>query len=238
MQRTALYREFFIEFSQRLWVKIALGIWTFICTYDTFQSQFLSEETAKRFPKAWQVPAMTGDLLPFWGWVLILASILVAGSLEYAIRSKKRIADLERAPRGDTLSATATVGPPTPIPSSTERIQFIDLLREAEKRGVDFKGNNPTILEFCSTLRQSASDGDLKFWGRERRQSDPLIEIPSTHWKDFQIDWIPAFVIGPPSGEIKGFADNNFFVGTRTLDHRKAYFDLHVNHIQAFRASK
>jgi len=37
---------------------------------------------------------MTGNLLPFWGWLLILAVILVISSFEYGIRQQKSITEI------------------------------------------------------------------------------------------------------------------------------------------------
>ncbi len=123
---------------------------------------------------------------------------------------------------------------------TNERISLLALFKEAEKYGLNFSGNSHAILEVSKALRQAASDGVLQFWGRERRQNDPLISIPATHWKEFQIDWVSAFALGPPKGEIKGFSNDNFFVSSRdsSRPNRKAYFDLHVDRSQAFQLLK
>ena len=120
---------------------------------------------------------------------------------------------------------SANTNPMAPIP----RISVLDLFHEAERRGLRFMGDGDDVLEFVKALRQAGSDGTLIFWGRNKRESDPLIRIPAAHWHDFSIDWEAIFALGPPSGHIKGFKTENFPIGSRALDHRIAYFDLHVD---------
>jgi hypothetical protein len=128
---------------------------------------------------------MTGDLLPFWGWLLVLAFILVLGSFEYAIRSKKRIADLERLPRGDTLSATATVtDPPRPVPDWTIRELFYYLAPSLRTEQFD---------NTCEQVGQSVLDkfsiGQLKAWGR-RVDNPTLVPIDSGYWLHAQFTYL------------------------------------------------
>lgn len=232
MPTLARYREVLREIQKRLWVRVVFWIWAAIATYDTVLSQFVPEKYSTHLPKAWQVTVMTGDLLPWWGWLLILASILVVASLEYAARTGAEAAALAKAPRGDTLVATATV---TDDPN--RRIPLLEFFRTASQQAYDFKGSSHAILHLCSRLRQAGADGDVQFWGRARRQSDPLLQIPKEHWYEFQIDWTAAFVFAPPAGEIAGFSNDNFFVVTRNSNSpdRTAYFDLHVTLGQAMR---
>ena len=68
------------------WVKWLLAIWAVASTYDLLLSQFVPDQWAKKAPKAWEAAVLAGDLLPWWGWLLILAAIIVAASLEYALR--------------------------------------------------------------------------------------------------------------------------------------------------------
>ena len=188
--------------------------WALLSVYDTFISQFIPPEWHQWFPKAWEVLALVWPDISLLGWTVVLLALLLGITIEYANRIQK-----------DKKTGVAeALGSP-----GSERIPFIDLLREAEKRGLNFLGDNPTILNLCKELRQAASDGTLKCWGRDHRMNDPLVAIPAGHWRNFGIDWSAAVVLGPPSGDIKGFADNNFFVGTRAIDHKKAYFDLHVD---------
>jgi hypothetical protein len=201
-----------------------LVVWAVIGIYDTFVSQFIPPEFGQRFPKAWEIVRGISNYIPeisILGWMVILLVLLLGITVEYALSKGSKYPS-----RGDTMNATGTVEFP-------ERISFIELLREAEKRGLNFLGDNPTIVDLCKRLRQAASDGTLTIWGRERRESEPLIAIPASHWREFNIDWMQAVVLGPPSGDVKGFADDNFFVGTRSLNHNKAYFDLHLNRTRA-----
>jgi len=218
-QRIALLRVAI----NRPFPKGLLTFWALVGVYDTFVSQFIPPERGQGFPKVWEIlVAVVPDVSPL-EWTAVLLLLLLGITIEYAIQIYR---DKKQSYGGDTLRATATVASP-------ERIPFIDLLREAEKRGLNFLGDNPMILNLCNELRQAASDGTLKCWSRERRASDPLVAIPASHWREFNIDWTQAVVLGPPSGEVKGFADNNFFVGTRTLSHNKAYFDLHLDPARA-----
>ena len=232
MPALARYREVFREIQKRLWVQVVLLVWAVIATYDTFLSQFVPEEYSAQLPKAWQVTAMTGELLPWWGWLLILAAILVAASLEYAARSGERAAALANAPRGDTALATGTV-----TDNPNQRISLLEFFRRASQQAYDFKGSSHAILHMCSRLRQAGADGEVQFWGRARHQNDPLLPIPKEHWYEYQIDWTAAFSFSPPAGEITGFSNDNYFVITRNSikSDRKAYFDLHVTLGQAMK---
>jgi hypothetical protein len=81
----------FLDILDRPIPKILLGCWGVIATWDTFVSQFIPEETAKSFPKAHQVIAMTYGWLSVQTWLLIGAGIVVLASLEYAARHKWKL---------------------------------------------------------------------------------------------------------------------------------------------------
>ena len=68
------------------WVKSALFVWGIVCTYDTLLNQVIPTSWGERFPRVRDAIAMTSGWLPFWGWFLILAGVLVMASLEYAFR--------------------------------------------------------------------------------------------------------------------------------------------------------
>ena len=80
----------FLDLVDRPIPKVLLGCWGVLAAWDTFVSQFIPEETAKHFPKAYQVLAMTYGWLSIQTWFLIGASIVVVISLEYAARHKWR----------------------------------------------------------------------------------------------------------------------------------------------------
>ena len=86
MGKIKQYLSHFRTIQEKLWVKITIFVWSFWATYDLFFSQFIPESISKKAPKAWEVAIMMGNLLPFWGWLLILALILVIASFEYGIR--------------------------------------------------------------------------------------------------------------------------------------------------------
>lgn len=72
--------------QEKLWFKIAIYFWCIVSIYDQLLSQFIPEKISQHAPKAWEVTIMMGNLLPFWGWLLILAAILVFASFEFGIR--------------------------------------------------------------------------------------------------------------------------------------------------------
>jgi len=99
-------------------------------------------------------------------------------------------------------------------------------------------------LKFADALKQAGLAGKLVFWGCPRRYNtdesikrEPLNEIPQEHWKDFEIDWIAAFDIKPPTDAPQHIGKENFYLGTHTLwenkENKIAYMDLHVNSAQS-----
>jgi hypothetical protein len=95
----------FLDVLDRPIPKFLLWCWGILAAWDTFVSQFIPEETAKSFPKAHQVIAMTYGWLSIQTWLLIGAGILVLTSLEYAARHRWRLesvtGDGGRAPKRD-----------------------------------------------------------------------------------------------------------------------------------------
>jgi hypothetical protein len=75
----------------RKWVKIALGLWTFVASYDLLISQILPERWADKAPKVRDLVAETSGWLPLWGWLLVLAAIVVAATFEYSVRKMRRV---------------------------------------------------------------------------------------------------------------------------------------------------
>jgi len=82
--------EILRKIEQRRWVKFLLGIWAVVAIYDLLLSQFIPEEFSTKAPKAWKIAMITGGWVPWLGWLLILAAILLAASLEYALRVTQR----------------------------------------------------------------------------------------------------------------------------------------------------
>jgi hypothetical protein len=68
------------------WVRYGAPPVALLAIYDLFLSQFVPEEWAKKWPKFWMVIDHIAALLPWWGWSLVLAGMLVLASFEYAFR--------------------------------------------------------------------------------------------------------------------------------------------------------
>jgi len=93
----------------RRWVKIALGLWPVLASYDLFVSQLLPERWADRAPKMRDILAETSGWLPWWGWVLILMGILIVALFEYAVwrthQHKRIVVGAEIKPRQKSEAA-------------------------------------------------------------------------------------------------------------------------------------
>jgi len=76
-------------------VRITFGLVAAVAGYDSFSSQF-------GFPKLGAVLGMSGNLLPWWGWLLILQAIFVYALFEYIRRIQ-----LPAAPPSDTERSTS-----------------------------------------------------------------------------------------------------------------------------------
>lgn len=66
------------------WWKAACAAWAAVATYDLALSQVIPLRWADEFPRVRDV--IDGGWLPLWAWLLVLAAIIVAASLEYAYR--------------------------------------------------------------------------------------------------------------------------------------------------------
>jgi hypothetical protein len=104
MHRFDQYIALSRKIQQSWWVRWALGIWASIAIYDLLLSQYIPAEFSKKAPKAWEVALIAGGLLPWWGWLLILAAIVIVALVQYLVR-------LRKMPRGDTFDTTAMIGP-------------------------------------------------------------------------------------------------------------------------------
>ncbi len=71
-----------------LTVKIVTGITTAVGAYDTFANQL-------EFPTLRRLFGMSGALMPWWGWLLVLQAIFVAALFEY-IRRNLPVTDSEQ----------------------------------------------------------------------------------------------------------------------------------------------
>src|SRR5713101_6611228 len=123
--------------------------------------------------------------------------------------------------------------------SKPARTPLIDLLAEAEKWGVSFSGHNLDILELAKGLREAAINSAIEIYGRytrhksdELNRNEPVVLVPTEHWKTFQIDANTLRRIGVENQE-RGRAIDNRHITTYNpsqSDWRKgSYFDLYTN---------
>lgn len=111
------------------------------------------------------------------------------------------------------------------------RLPLIDFLNNARKAGWDIDGQTSLhLLDLAKALRQSALDGDLKFWGKldggwsdSTIRHQPLEQVPADHWREYEI-------------EALGWreATDNFYARTYAPKHqdwgkRQSYVDLHID---------
>jgi hypothetical protein len=180
--RLAEYGHVFRAIRERWWFKVAGIVWVVLAAYDLVLSQFVPEHYAKKAPKAWEV-VLAGGLITWWGWLLILAAIMVVASLEYAVR-------LKRSHRADTVHAQ-------PMIALSKRIPVIDLFKEIWKKPVGADERVQKIKELATAIRQEGLLGELALFGKPRRyktpnliQLEPLNSIPKEHWENFEICWL------------------------------------------------
>src|SRR5580658_9472094 len=81
---------FFRSLVKSSWVRIALPIWAFVATYDTFISEALPPSWSEKAPKLYGAIEMTSHLIPWYGWIIILLSMMVLALFEFAFRQKLR----------------------------------------------------------------------------------------------------------------------------------------------------
>ncbi len=107
-----------------------------------------------------------------------------------------------------------------------QRITFVDfrnIVRDQFHWNVSGERNLEAV-DLLDGLRQAGVDKTIQFWGRRRRynnlvldREDPLVEIPSDHWKDFQFEWGSAITAGENidvttyNRSAKNWAQGSFF---------------------------
>jgi hypothetical protein len=102
------------------WVRWFAPLIAFFALYDLCLSQFIPEELAKKAPKIWMIVDGVIGFLPWWGWTLVLAGMLVLASFEYNYR---RAVPPRRLPPIESKEPTATT---TRIKYSSEQIIAIE----------------------------------------------------------------------------------------------------------------
>lgn len=104
------------------WVRLALWVWAAIATYDTALSQIIPTSWGQHAPKIREFIAVTSGWLPFWGWLLILAAIVVTASLEYAFRmASDARSPVDKSSHAMATSPQALEEAPAPIASKEHR---------------------------------------------------------------------------------------------------------------------
>jgi hypothetical protein len=179
----------------RRWVKIALGLWPVLASYDLFVSQLLPERWADRAPKMRDILAETSGWLPWWGWVLILMGILIVALFEYAVwrthQHKRIVVGAEIKPRQKS-EAAIPIDPrwsrDLPLLEALWRVYNgnwngrVDLSQEHYQDAKVLK-----LWDAASSIRQHAFDGTLPIWAR--RQNSKLYEpVPTEFWRNHDID--------------------------------------------------
>jgi hypothetical protein len=100
MQRVISLRRltFLRDILRPVWVRCILPIWGVVASYDVLRSQFFSDWLTAHTPRALDILTMTGPLLPWWGWLLILFAILAIASFEHAYHLHERLTKLSKSP--------------------------------------------------------------------------------------------------------------------------------------------
>jgi hypothetical protein len=91
-------------------VRWMLTGWVVLGAYDLALSQILPEWLGNRFPRLRDTVVMTGGWLSLQAWLLILAAIIVFGSIEYAHRRTGRAIASLRVPLGAVDTEAAPLG--------------------------------------------------------------------------------------------------------------------------------
>lgn len=97
------------QLLQPWWVKTATGAVGAVASYDATANQF----GWPKIPKVW---GMTGSLLPWWGWLLVLQTVLVLALFEYVRRTgdgavEQNDSELREAVTADSEAGKANFTP-------------------------------------------------------------------------------------------------------------------------------
>jgi hypothetical protein len=90
------------------------------------------------------------------------------------------------------------------------------------------------VLDFLRALREDAANGAPRFYGvqvkigTQEELSAPRIPIPSEHWREFQVDFVPCFELDASNGQIEAVARDNSGTRSYKLTHETGFVDLHV----------
>src|ERR1035437_2465984 len=187
----------------RRWVKIALGVWPFVASYDLLISQILPERWADKAPKVRDLIGETSGWLPFWAWLLILAAILVAAMLEYSVRKTRP----DRNPN---------VG--KEIALSADLVESIPNLRVADSPAAIALFDGHERDKIVPLLEA----GKLTAWARGMGTGEPpLLKLDGSIWRSHYLQFLPKM-----QGEVK--TKNQTFLKTNAR-HENSYYDIFLN---------
>jgi hypothetical protein len=79
------------EISKRSWVRILGAIWLASGAWDLVLSEWIPEEYSKRLPRAYQVVAMSADMLSWQLWILAGAAIAVVAAVSHKRRLRQAV---------------------------------------------------------------------------------------------------------------------------------------------------
>lgn len=172
MGRIKRYIKSLRKAEERIWVKSLLFIWSLAAIYDLLLSQFIPEELSKKAPKAWEVAEMTGHILPFWGWLLILAIIIIVALLEQVIRAQKVLPS-----SANTQSSTHTY---------LTAQQVVHYLADESQWGYS-KEASDALLQAPAEFKERASEGRITVYGSSSK-TGVHESISKTHWMSHGLD--------------------------------------------------
>jgi hypothetical protein len=166
---------------ERRWVKIGVAVWAVVGTYDTFISQFVPESWAQKFPKMHEIIAATSGWLPLWGWLLILAGIIIAALLEYAVRKSRSHSRLAAAG-----ASNATL--PSDMVPAADALNVI--IKHFEPKWGEERSPGTHIQMAAHRLREAASRGLVEIEGRQEiNRHHPIGERFSSIWRPIGKDF-------------------------------------------------
>lgn len=124
------------------------------------------------------------------------------------------------------------------VPDTLEKMPFTDFIKQARHLGLDFNNAN-AVDDFFEELRQSASDNELRIFGRKDEGIKPVLTwIPRDYWESYVID-LDVMLHEEADGKITEITNNNKLSHTQYyLDDNKTqtiYFDLHLERRKAMK---
>ena len=152
-------------------VKFVFGVVALVASYDSFSSQF-------RWPKLGDLLGMSGSLLPWWGWLLILQAIFVYALFEY-VRMNLALAPAGQTQGFDLAQLAAPIAP---------RIPDISLLEVAQRVIATFgpppgdkAGEAKMFREVSLQIADRVKQHKLTVWARNGDR--PLEKLTRHDWE-------------------------------------------------------